>query len=217
MKNLILTFIVVISFMTTAAAQAPAFSTTTSRDAEVTGDRAFRDRKIYDHNVDTTFDDQTLMGLQVYISGKIAVQEVITRSQTANGRRVAAKTLTVEDGTPGKIMKVISKDTLYELAIDGTDTVKIPKGLKPRTVLISFTTKEVNDILVPFSAAPGNMSKDSISGDEQFTTSHLVANQKPLYTFKMDGKMYLIAGTGTLLYHDSKSKHHTGRGRRYDQ
>ncbi len=217
MKKSILTLIALVSFMATVSAQAPAFSATTSRDAEVVGDRAFRDRKIYDHNVDTTFDDQTLMGLQVYISGKIVVQEVVSKSQTSNGRRIAAKTLTIEDGTPGKIVKVISKDTLYELAIDGTDTTKIPKGFKPRVILVSFTTKETNDILIPFSAASGNTSKEMISGDEQFTTAHVVANQKPMYTFLMDTKTYLIAGSGTLLYHDGKSKHHTGRGRRYDQ
>lgn len=137
MKKVI--FLGAVLFSVNVFGQAPAWTITT-RDAlvGVGANRSPQRHLFYDHAIDTTFDEVTLSNLQMFISGTIAVSEVIGKSQVQNGRRVPAKTLNVLDGTKGKVVAVVSNDSARTAIVLDGDTSWVFTHIKPRVILVSF-------------------------------------------------------------------------------
>jgi len=218
MKKVILAMILA-SYAFSTNAQTPAFTTTASET--LITDRNSDGFDFYTYGVDTTLDDATVRSLQFYLYGTIVVTEI---SDSANKKVAIDGVLTsmgttlnirYRSGTPGKVMVINSRiDSITRTFQNDTGDVSVTKVRKtPRILLVSFTTNEKKDIWVPFS--PGS---SAVSGDEQFTTSHVVSNSD--YTYKLNGKTYRISGTGTLKFIDAdnhRTKTKTVHGRRWDQ
>ncbi|MDB4984080.1 MAG: hypothetical protein JWM20_259 [Patescibacteria group bacterium] len=217
MKKLTLTVIVLVS-LCSAQAQI-AFKATTSRDAVALGSKKVDHFKFYTHEVDTTYEDADLQTLQMYLDGDIVIQEVPDKSENIKGKRKEMVTVKYKDGTKGKVMEIESKsDKVYKKSYDELGNVvdsTLVGTRNYRILLVSFATKDGADILVPFSPVSPSAANSTISGDEQFTTTHVVSDSK--YVYILEDKKYLISGSGTLKYEAAKLKAKKGNGRRYDQ
>jgi hypothetical protein len=228
MKKVIVTFIAIVLGFASANAQAPAFSATTSQDVVVIAKPSDDGKTFYTYGMDTSLLEGTVKNLQFYLDGEITITEVASmKNEKVAVRGKLVKLITSSNvryysGTMGKVMSVSTKvDSLFEeiLKSDGAGKLvhdSMFAGIKkhPRVLLVSFSSKD-GDVWVPFSPGDG-----VVSADEQFTTSHVVANQQPLYTYEFNKKLYQISGTGTLKIVDKNSSHiknKIGRGRRYNQ